>query len=76
MRHPPIYEADRTGRIQYAGGIGPGEEFELKIHELGDDGQPICGQRAKRWHNKPMVLMPLRQGPVSCEQCAKITGHN
>lgn len=38
----PIYQADETGQMRMLGAVGP---WELEIHELGDDGQPLCGAK-------------------------------
>ena len=45
--------------------------FSLQIHELGANGQALCG-------NKPAPgkrMLPLGSAPVTCERCASITGH-
>jgi hypothetical protein len=69
---PMPYRAENTGRMQLRGHPGP---FELKIHELRDDGQPRCGPKPGTWRGQPMDLVALGAGDVTCERCAQITDH-
>jgi hypothetical protein len=72
MPGPPIYYADETGQMRERGHPGP---FVLEIHELRDDGQPRCGPKPDTWQGKPMDLVPLGPGSVTCKRCAQITDH-
>ena len=75
MTGPPIYEADETGQMREGGAIGAVADFELEIHELRDDGQPRCGPKPDSWRGKPMRLVDLGRGWVTCKRCAQITGN-
>jgi hypothetical protein len=47
----------------------------LRVHELRDDGLPLCGPKPDSWEGNAMVLVPLGRGGVTCLSCARITGH-
>ena len=72
MTGPGIYQANETGQMRERGAT---TGFELEIHELRDDDLPLCGPRPDSWRGKPMDLVRLGAGPVTCGLCARITGH-
>lgn len=72
MTRPAIYQAADIGQMREVGAVGG---FELEIHELRDDGQPRCGPKPDSWRGKPMSLVRLGRGGVTCLRCASITGH-
>jgi hypothetical protein len=55
--------------------VGALSGFVLEIHELQEDGQPRCGPKPDSWQGKPMRLVSLGRGSVTCKRCAQITGH-
>jgi hypothetical protein len=68
-----IYNADDTGQMQGVGVAGP---FVLEIHELAADGMPVCGLKPySSWRGKPMGLVRLGRGRVTCKRCARVTDH-
>lgn len=70
MTGPPIYQADDTAQMREAGATdGSG----LQVHELRDDGQPLCGRKPDRWRGRPMRLVPLGRSSVTYRRCAQIT---
>jgi hypothetical protein len=72
MTRAAIYQAEETGQMREAGAT---TGFVLEIHELRDDGLPVCGPKPDSYQGKPMVLVPLGRRPVTCRSCARITGH-
>ena len=67
---PAMYQAPETGRMQEATAT---TGFELKIHELRDDGLPLCGPKPDSYKGRTMRLVKLGPGPVTCGSCARIT---
>jgi len=65
-------QADETGQMRMLGAAG---DWELEIHELGDDGQPRCGPKPDSYRGKTMRLVKLGRASVTCKPCAQITGH-
>ena len=53
------YQVQKTGQVR------PG----LRVHELKTDNRAVCGNSRR----KPMVS--LGRGTVTCESCARDTGH-
>ena len=72
MTGPAIYQANETGQMREASAT---TGFMLEIHELRDDGHPVCGRKPDSWRDKKMRLVALGAGPVTCASCARITGH-
>ena len=70
MTGPSIYDASDTGQMREAGAAAG---FRLDIHELRDDGLPVCGPKPDSWQGKNMALVELGPGSVTCKSCAKIT---
>ena len=73
MTRSPIYHTT-TDRGQMRE-VGTTANFELEIHELGDNGEPLCGPKRDSWRGEKMVLVVIGPGPVTCKSCARITGH-
>ena len=71
MTDPAIYQAEETGQMRSAN-----PPHGLAIHELRDDGEPVCGSKPGSHHKYgPMTLVKLGAGPVTCKGCARITRH-
>jgi hypothetical protein len=65
------YHADR--RCQYR---RTGEKFStLEFHEAGRDGKPLCGEPRPTWKEYPLFAQSEGPGLVTCDDCAKKTGH-
>ncbi len=71
MTGPAIYQARARGQMRSAN-----PPHGLEIHELRDDGEPVCGPKPDSHHKEGrMTLVKLDAGPVTCKSCAKITSH-
>jgi hypothetical protein len=43
----------------------------LVVHELGPDGDLLCGIRPRMWKGRQMVITPQGRGTVTCALCAR-----
>jgi hypothetical protein len=59
------YHAERTGQITETNH----ESNSLKVHEVGDDGLPLCHNRIVPWHGREMVFTEQGPGEVTCGKC-------
>jgi hypothetical protein len=73
MTGPAIYQAGDTGQMRLV--TAKATSGSLELHELRDDGLPLCGPKPESWQGKQMQLVSLGAGPVTCQLCARITAH-
>jgi hypothetical protein len=65
------YEAEKTVQITVE---NEPNSPSLVVHEMGEDGHPICGTGGdgpRPWMGNTMVFTPQGRGTVTCGRCAR-----
>jgi hypothetical protein len=61
------YRVSQTVRLTTPDGLNPAP----RIHEMRDDGTPLCGTPARELKGTPVVYTPQGPGDVTCLLCAR-----
>jgi hypothetical protein len=61
------YHASQTVRLTTPGGLNPAP----RVHEMRDDGRPLCGTPARELKGTQVVYTPQGPGDVTCLRCAR-----
>jgi hypothetical protein len=70
QRKEPIrmkYHASQTLQLTTPDGLNPAS----RVHEMRDDGTPLCGTPARELRGTPVVYTRQGPGDVTCLRCAR-----